>query len=201
MTSRSCRSPRSTPFLFALGALALCATWLAGEAAASTVRALSLQALTEKAELIVVGTALEAKTRHALDGKLLVTDVRVRVERVLLGAAKPDQPLVVTLLGGEQGGVQLNVPGEASLPLGKRALLFLYRAPKSADLRVVGMSQGVMPIEQKPDGTTMVIPGGAGGALVDRGSDGKLHPAPAALMQPEPMDALLARVERLVAAQ
>lgn len=184
-----------------VAALALFSAWLGQEAHASTVRALSLAELTRKAELIVVGVAQAAQSRRHVDGKLLVTDVSVRVERVLEGAAKPGESLVVTLLGGELDGLALDVPGEASLPLGKRSLLFLYRAPRSRDLRVVGMAQGVMKIEDASDGTAMVIPDGSGSALVERGDDGRLHPAPAALVEPEPADVLLARVRQLVAAE
>lgn len=182
-------------------ALALVGSWLGARAHASTVRALSLADLTRKAEVIVVGVPEEAQSRRHVDGKLLVTDVSVRVERVLEGTAKPGESLVVTLLGGELDGVALSVPGEAALPLGKRSLLFLYRASRSGDLRVVGMAQGAMSMQAAADGTPMIIPGGSGSALVERGSDGRLHPAPAALMQPAPADELLAKVQELVAAQ
>jgi hypothetical protein len=181
--------------------LAIAGGWLGGRAQASTVRALSLAELTYKAELIVVGVPFEAQSRRHVDGKLLVTDVGVRVERVLEGGAKPGESLVVTLLGGELDGIALSVPGEATLVLGERALMFLQRAPRSRDLRVVGMAQGCMAMEPAADGTMMVIPGGSGSALVERNSDGRLRPAPAALMQPEPADALLSKVRALVAEQ
>ena len=196
------RTALTAALIAALALLALLAGAFLGQRAyASTVRALSLAELTRKAEVIVVGVAQEAQSRRHIDGRLLVTDVSVRVEQALKGAAKPGEPLVVTLLGGELDGVELNVPGEAGLPLGKRSLLFLYRAAQSRDLRVVGMSQGALKIEPAANGTTMVMPSGSGSSLVERGDDGRLHPAPAALLQPEPIDVLLARVRQLVAAE
>jgi hypothetical protein len=181
--------------------LVLGASWWSPPADASTVRALSLAELTRKAELIVVGTPQRAQSRRHVDGRLLVTDVSVLVEKVQKGTVKPGDSLVVTVLGGELDGVALSVPGEAVLPPGQRSLVFLYRATRSRDLRVVGMAQGSMAIEADPTGTVMVIPGGSGSALVERGDDGRLHPSPAALMQPEPIDELRGKVQQLVAAQ
>jgi len=185
---------------FVLAASALSCAWLvATQAAASTVRALSLEELTRKADVIVVGVADEAQSRRHIDGRLIVTDVSLHVEQVLKGSASATDTLIVTLLGGALDGVGLDVPGEASLPRGQRALVFLQHAPRSHDLRVVGMAQGVMPIETQGQ-TLMVLPGAGAGALVERGSDGALHPAPAPLMQPEPADSVLDRVRKLVAA-
>jgi hypothetical protein len=172
----------------------------ARRARASVVLALSLEDLTRKAELIVLGVPTEQQARRHLDGKLIVTDVRVRVDDVLKGSAKRGQTVLATVLGGKLDGVALQVPGEAHLPLGQRLLLFLYRAPASGDLRVVGMSQGVLALTQQGS-TTMVLPGGNGSALVQPGSDGKLRDAPDALMQPQPLGDLLDRIRQLVTAQ
>ena len=201
---RPARRARSAAFgvLAALGGMVVIAlAWRTPAAEASVVSAYSAVDKCRKAELIVVGVPEEAQSRRHVDGRLIVTDVSVRVEKVQKGAARPGESLLVTLLGGDLDGVALNVPGEAMLPLGKRTLLFLYSASRSGDLRVVGMAQGAMAIEANAAGTPMIIPGGSGGSLVERQADGRLHPAPAALMQPEPADALLAKIQQLVAAQ
>lgn len=188
-----------------LSAAVLCACalagafWLVAQARASTVRGLSLEELTHKADLIVVGVAEESQSRRHIDGKLIVTDVSLRVEQVLKGKAKVHDTVVVTLLGGTLDGIGLSVPGEASLPQGKQALVFLQHAPRSHDLRIVGMAQGALPM-QAQGGTLMVLPPDGTGGLVERGSDGALHPAPAALLQPEPAVSMLDRVRKLVAA-
>jgi hypothetical protein len=167
-------------------------------AVASVVKALSLEELTRKADVIVVGVGADAQARRNDDGRLIVTDVSVDVQQVLKGGAKAGDDVIVTLLGGSLDGLGLRVPGEASIPLGKPALLFLYRSGKEGrDLRVVGMAQGVMAMQGEP-GTMMIIPGGSGSELVERSSDGKLNPAPAALLRPEPAANVLERVRKLV---
>jgi hypothetical protein len=180
--------------------IALVAGLVVAPALASVVQALSLEDLTRKADLIVVGVGGETQARRSADGRLIVTDVNVDVQDVLKGSIKKGDAVVVTVLGGTLDGLGLRVPGEASIPQGRPALLFLYRNGSAGnDLRVVGMAQGMMPMQPNDQGTMMIIPGGAGSALVDRGGDGKLQQAPAALMQPEPAASLLERVRALVA--
>jgi hypothetical protein len=182
--------------VLALGAVSLTTS----RALASVVKALSLEDMTRKADVIVVGVGAEAQARRNDDGRLIVTDVSVDVQQVLKGGAKAGDDVIVTLLGGSLDGLGLSVPGEASIPIGKPALLFLYRSGKEGrDLRVVGMAQGVMPMQGEP-GTMVIIPGGTGSELVERGSDGKLNPAPGALLRPEPAANVLERVRKLVGA-
>jgi hypothetical protein len=169
-------------------------------ARASVVAALSLEDLTRKADLIVLGVPSEQQARLHIDGKLIVTDVSVQVQDVLKGSAKRGQTVVATVLGGRLDDLALQVPGEASLPLGQRLIVFLYRAPTSGDLRVVGMSQGVLALSPRGS-ATWVTPGGSGAALVQPGSDGALREAPDALMQPQPLGQLLDRIRSLVATQ
>jgi hypothetical protein len=187
---------RSGAFLLIASAVAL----IVAPALASVLQALSLEDLTRKADLIVVGVGGETQARHSADGRLIVTDVNVDVQDVLKGSVKKGDGVVVTVLGGNLDGLGLRVPGEASIPQGKPALLFLYRNGAAGnDLRVVGMAQGMMPMQPNDQGTMMIIPGGSGSALVDRGGDGKLQQAPAALLQPEPAVSVLDRVRALVA--
>ena len=184
---------------------------VSGTALASVVKALSLEELTKKADLIVVGVGAEAQARRNDDGRLIVTDVSVDVQQVLKGAAKPGEDVIVTLLGGNLDGLGLRVPGEASIPIGKPALLFLYRSgPGGRDLRVVGMAQGVMPMQPRqpskasagsePPGmeTMVIIPGGSGSELVEHGGDGKLNAAPPALLRPELATKVLDRIGKIV---
>jgi hypothetical protein len=171
----------------------------AGRAHASVVKALSLEQLTAKADEILVAVPTEQRPRRHVDGKLIVTDVSLQVQDVLKGSHKAGEIARATVLGGTLDGVALQVPGEASFAIGQRVLVFLQRAPRSKDLRVVGMSQGVLPLREEA-GTTMVIPGAGGAALVDRGSDGQLQPAAAALSAPQPLTVLLERIRALVAA-
>jgi hypothetical protein len=185
-----------------LAAAVLAGGWPDGAvspAHASVVQALSLEQLTSKADEILIAVPTAQQARRHVDGKLIVTDVSLRVESVLKGKSKVGKTARATVLGGTLDGVALAVPGEASFALGKRVLVFLHRVPRSSDLRVVGMAQGVLALREQ-DGATLVMPGGQGAALVDRGESGQLEDAPAALERPEPLDALVERIRALVAA-
>jgi hypothetical protein len=199
-TARSLRARISRSAAFLL--IGLAAGLLVAPALASVVQAFSLEELTRKADLIVVGVGGETEARRNPDGRLIVTDISVSVQDVLKGSAKKGESIVVTVLGGNLDGLGLRVPGEASIPLGKPALLFLYRGGAAGtDLRVVGMAQGVMPMQPSDQGTMMIIPGGSSSALVQRDSSGTLKPASAALLQPEPAASVLDRVRAAVGKQ
>jgi hypothetical protein len=90
----------------------------------------------------------------------------------------------------------MHVEGEPHLEIGQRYLLFLARSP-AGTLRPVGMSQGVMPVQDRA-GERVVMPGGGGLALVQPGPGGRLAPAPGALLYPEPYVDVRARVGRAV---
>jgi hypothetical protein len=165
---------------------------------ASVVRALSLEELTGKADVIAVVVARDSRTRRQTSGPLIVTDVGLEVETPLKGNLTSGERIVTTVLGGRQDDLALQVPGEASFELGSRVIVFLYRTPVSKELRVVGMSQGVMPIFAQPDGT-MVGPGGRGAALVEPGPDGSLRDAEPVFDQPQPIGDVLTRIRALVA--
>lgn len=172
----------------------------APHARASVVQALSLEELTRKAELVIVAVPTGQHSRLHLDGKMIVTDVNLRVDDVLKGQVKRASNVVATVLGGRLDQLALQVPGEASFVSGMRVVVFLYRSQASDDLRVVGMSQGVLALVQQ-GANTMALPGGAGAALVDRGGDGVLRDAPNALMRPLPIGELLDRIRSIVRAQ
>ena len=96
------------------------------------VQALSLEELTHRAEVIVLGVATEQQSRYGIDGKLIVTDVSMKVETALKGDVKSGETLIATVLGGRIDDVALQVPGEANLPIGQRVIAFLYRSPQAA---------------------------------------------------------------------
>lgn len=171
-------------------------------AQAAVVKALSLEDLARKSSEILVGAATEQQSRRHIDGKLIVTDFSFHVEDVLKGESKRGEQAIVTVLGGKLDGLGLQVPGEAWFAIGQRVVAFLYKAPRSGDLRVVGMSQGVLSLKQEPNGTTMVIPGGSGSALMDPGTGGEIQEGTGgALAKPEPLPVLLDRLKKIVAAQ
>jgi hypothetical protein len=181
-----------------LRALLLCAIGLASATAhvrASVVLALSLEDMTRKADVVALATARESHSRREKNGSLIVTDVTLEVETPLKGGLTKGERIVATVLGGALEGLALQVPGEASFATGQRVVVFLYRAPTSRELRVVGMSQGVLPLFAQ-DGNTMVAPGGQSAALVEPGVGGDLHDAPDALQKPQPLGDVLTRIRQ-----
>jgi hypothetical protein len=148
--------------------------------------------------VIAVVVPRDSQARRQPSGSLIVTDVGLEVETPLKGSLERGQRIVATVLGGRQGELALQVPGEASFEIGSRVIVFLYRSPRSAELRVVGMSQGVMALFAQPEGT-MVTAGGQGAALVEPGTEGALNPGEPAFDQPQPLGDLLTRIRALVA--
>lgn len=181
--------------LLLLVALALSAFGVPA-ARASVMLALDLAELVDLSDQIVVARAHGQQSRWHAGGRLIVTDVRLVVETALKGPATPGQSLVATRLGGRLEKLALRVPGSASFVLGQRVLVFLYRVP-SGDLRVVGMSQGVLAVELQ-QGVLSVLPGAAEQALLGWQVDGSLAAAPDAMLHPRPLVDVLAEIRRLV---
>jgi hypothetical protein len=183
----------------ALVAAFLGATLAIAPARASVVLAMDLAELVAGSRHIVIGTALDGHARYRDAGKVIVTDVRLRVREALKGDSHPGDTLVVTHLGGRLSDLALSVPGEASFQPGQPVLVFLRDSVFAGELQVVGMAQGLMALSDSgPDPT--VLPGGQGMALVQRGADGKLRDAPDALWQPRPLQDVRDEIQRLLAA-
>lgn len=119
---------------------------------AATVRALSLAELVATSRCAVVGTPVEMSSTWETIGKRrrIVTYVSVQVERALDGRSPDSDSLTVRLLGGRVGDIGQIVPGEAALPRGERAGLFLSEIT-SGVFQVNGLAQGHYPL--RPDTT------------------------------------------------
>jgi hypothetical protein len=181
------------------------ALWLAiaagavGLARASVVQALTLPELVKAAELVLVATPGERQAR--MTDRLIYTDVSLRVGQALKGKVKSGDTVVATLMGGTlDAELALQVPGEASLPEGRELLVFLQRSTTSGDLRVVGMAQGVMPIEMRA-GNPMVLPPSASVHLMRRDGGGALKDAEPAIKEAIELPDLLQRIRSLVASE
>lgn len=168
----------------ALGALLLTTT-----ASASLAVALDLRALVQRSDAVVVARVTAQQSRW--DGGRIVTDVLVEVVETLDGDARPGEQLQVVRFGGSVGDLGMRIEGEPTFEDGRQYLLFLRRWRGLH--RPVGMSQGVMPV-QEGSGTPMVQPGGAGLSLVT-GPGGR--PAFGALRGPRSLDTLRAQIRAL----
>jgi hypothetical protein len=182
--------------------LALWAAIAIGAAAAAraiVVQALTLPELVKASELVLVATPGERQAR--MTNKLIFTDVSLHVAQALKGNAKSGDTVVATLMGGTlDSELALQVPGEASLPEGRELLVFLERSPSSGDLRVVGMAQGVMPIEKRA-GNSVVKPPSGSAHLMRRDDSGALKAAEPAIKEEIGLPDLVQRIRSLVASE
>ncbi len=158
--------------------------------------ALDLRELITEADHILVVTAVSEEARLGPLDRIF-TDTTLRVEERIHGpqSAREGSLVVLRSLGGVLGGVGLRVEGEPSFALGERALVFGQM--RGAELRAIGMSQGVMPMRRLGSGADMILPGGQGLALSQVGSDGRIRSAPGALMAPTGADEFMAQVREL----
>lgn len=170
---------------------------------ASVMLALDFPALVAQADHVVVGDVESSTSRWDGAGKI-VTDVSIRVDETMMGNRASGETLVVTHLGGAVGGVGLHIEGEARFAVGERVLVFGANVRGSNTLvRVVGMSQGAFEIRTMPEhpGDEMVMPSGAGLALMQRVRNSRLLPAPPALLEPRSLSSLRPMLRELIGAR
>lgn len=168
----------------------------ASPARATVSQALSLSELVNRADLVVVATCVDHRASWD-ERRRIVTDYSVRVDEALKGDISPGEMLTMRRLGGVLGDLGMRIEGEPHLETGQRYLLFLRIASDAPFTRPVGMSQGVMTVNER-QGSWMVQPGGSGLTLMERARGGQLVPAPPALLHPEPLDRLRQRVEGMI---
>jgi hypothetical protein len=160
-------------------------------AAASVMAALELDELVSTADDVVIATAVDEESRWDDRGRI-VTDVTLVVDEPMKGSLRAGDTFVVRHLGGSIGDLGMRVEGEVAFALGERSVVFAER--RGALSRVVGMSQGSLPIRRDTDGAEMVWPGGRGLALVRQARDGALVPSPGYLLAPRGLDVVRAEI-------
>jgi hypothetical protein len=139
--------------LFLAAPLIPLATFVPGEAAASTSVELSMSELVGGATLVVAGTPVDHRSVWEGDasshGRRIVTYTRLKVDRVVDGA--PRAEVWIRTLGGEVGDIGQQVAGEAALRVAEPCLLFLKERTDGTQV-VVGMSQGQYLLESRAGG-------------------------------------------------
>jgi hypothetical protein len=114
---------------------------LTRDAAASSMVPLDVEALSARADRILVGHVDSIESHFIAPGsRYIVTDVTLTTERNVLGA--PSDRFVVRHLGGAVGKLGQLVYGEASYRVGETVLLFA--SERQGAFFAVGMAQGVM---------------------------------------------------------
>jgi hypothetical protein len=95
--------------------------------------------LVQQADTIVVGAVVDTQSLQLGDGPI-VTDVYLDISMVLKGRA--ERRLVLRLLGGKVGDIEVRIEGAPTFRAGQEALLFV-RGNFIEMLPFVGVQQGV----------------------------------------------------------
>lgn len=165
-------------------------------ASATVIVAMDLPALVSQSSHVVHGTVTQGQAQWAPDGRHIQTRWQVQVLDTAKGA--PVGALDVITPGGVVGDIGQRVAGAPALAVQQEVLLFL--APGHGAFEVVGMAQGVWPVERAPDGSVRVGRAPSGLTLVrPRASDQAPALQPDVGAPPLRLTDVLATVRRLVA--
>ena len=165
----------------------------------SVVEGLELEELAGEADRIVLGRVLFSESFLRSDGQIW-TWHRIAVERGIGGSAPADDEVIVETMGGQIGEIGMRVEGEASFAVGERVLVFVHGGGPYKAFRTVGMGQGVMRVRTE-HGVDTVRQSREGLLLVRRDADGRLKRNLGALPEPERLDALLSKLQKITAQQ
>ncbi|MFO0625440.1 MAG: hypothetical protein U0325_07445 [Polyangiales bacterium] len=138
-------------FLAALGALGV--GLRAPRAHATTVVPVTVDALTRRSELVVLGTVRATTSRWR--ERFIVTDCDVVVEAVLKGAAQPGAVVGVRVAGGEVDGIGQRVP-DAPIPHAGETAVFFLQGQEDGRWLLAHMTAAVVPVSVGPDGVARV---------------------------------------------
>ncbi|MCA9613640.1 MAG: hypothetical protein R3B99_29435 [Polyangiales bacterium] len=172
-------------------ALFLLATLVTTQAHATLARAMDLAELVREAEVIALVEVTSQSARRDARQRI-VTDVQMDVLEPVKGS--PGARFTLVRIGGEIGEVGMTIAGETSFVDGQRYVIFARPSTMGPGFRPVGMSQGVMMVEQDDQGTPQVLPGGGGLSLVDPRTGAHQPPA---ITGPTRLDVLLDEIRRL----
>lgn len=143
---------------------------LATDVSATTVRRLTDEALTEQAETIVIGRAVERQARWV--DRDLVTFVTIQVTETLKGTVAPT--VTVAVPGGIDARgkfkVAVTYPGAPTIGPDEEVVLFLVEGQEiSGAYAVAGFSQGKYSVLEGPSGEKEVTRDLTGVTVADPG--------------------------------
>lgn len=172
-------------------------------APASVLTKLSLGEMAGRADRALVGTVEEVRSRLLGDGGYIVTEVRIRCTRELLGVPS-GTVFTVTHLGGEVGEIGQKVFGEASYQVGQEVLVLAEE--RGGAFFAVGMAQGALHIEREPhSGERRVHVELAGAELQGPSAASPVSPVSPVSVEPTAngasLEAVLAQLQPLLAAK
>lgn len=144
-----------------LGVLAGAALFaVSSPAFSTTLQEMSLDAIVDSSEAIVMGEAISSRVVKTDNGVYTLTEFQVN--ETLSGSAPPT--VTVSTPGGSYqtaSGVRVGeiIAGAPQLLPGRQAVLFLERDAATGEMCVVGFSQGQMSVANGPNG---IVLSGAG---------------------------------------
>lgn len=132
----------------------LCTVLMAGVARSTTVIPPTFEAMVASASTIFVGEVMHVQSAWAStrQGRAIKTYVTFRVEDVWKGSAGTTTQL--EFMGGEIGGVKMEVVGMPTFREGQRGVLFV--SGERAVSPLVGFWHGRLRIERDPNGVDRV---------------------------------------------
>jgi len=146
------RSILSRPFRLALNLAVVCGGLALsfGSSEASTVRAMNLEQMTDRADMIFTGRVVGKRAEWNAERTRIYTYVTFEVETYLKGGSNA-RVATVRLLGGQVGRYLAHLPGTPQFGIGEDVLLFC--AGDQARLpSVLGLSLGKFTITSNADG-------------------------------------------------
>jgi hypothetical protein len=132
---------------------------------ATSMVPVSVETLTDHAELIVRGKAVRSWSQWNEQHSLIYTCTEFTVDRTLKGDASSSQPgsagkVIVKQLGGSMGGIAQHVSGVHYWQPGEEAVLFLRASVANDHTQVVvGLTQGAFRVERLGSGEVRVSNG------------------------------------------
>jgi hypothetical protein len=138
--------------------LAIC---LVSAASAATLVQLSMDQMTQSATAIV--RAKVSGSTASLSGSTIYTHYTLRVSDTLKGVA----PSEVDLPGGVAGGLRQSFPGVPQLQTGSEYVFFLWKAPSTGIMHILGLSQGLFNVSVQSDGSAQVARARIGETMLD----------------------------------
>jgi hypothetical protein len=123
---------------------------------ASTFVAMTEDELITQSDTVIQGEVINMQSHWDRGGRIIVTDVKIRVDEVLIG----DSPGVVQIrtFGGQVNDFIIEAHGFPTFELGEQVILYLYEEPADRSQRVLGYQQGQFRVVTRLDGVTLAVP-------------------------------------------
>lgn len=131
------------------------------DAGATTIVPVTLEELTRRSELVVLGTVREVSSRWR--GRFIVTDCGVSVDLSLKGELAVGERVGVRVAGGEVDGIGQMIP-DAPMPERGASYVFFLQGREEGMRLLAHMTAAALPVTLGPDGAMVVgtAPGLAG---------------------------------------